>query len=61
MLPAKADPEKQKEYLEKEMESRLEEAKTGERVVLFMDAAHFVLSAFLGFLWSARRIFPALF
>ena len=24
MLPAKADPEKQKEYLEKEMESRLE-------------------------------------
>ena len=57
MLPAKADPEKQKEYLEKEMEFRLEEAKTGKRVVLFVDAAHFVLSAFLGFLWSEKRIF----
>ncbi len=57
MLPARADPEKQKEYLEKEMESRLEEAKAGKRVVLFVDAAHFVLSAFLGFLWSAKRIF----
>lgn len=57
MLPAKADPEKQKEYLEEELESRLEEAKTGKRVVFFVDAAHFVLSAFLGFLWSAKRIF----
>jgi transposase len=57
MLPAKADPEKQKEYLEQEMESRLEEAKAGKRVVLFVDAAHFVLAAFLGFLWSAQRIF----
>ena len=36
MLPAKADPEKQKEYLEEEMESRLEEAKVGKRVVLFV-------------------------
>jgi transposase len=57
MLPAKADPEKQKEFLEQELQPRLEEAQAGKRVVLFVDAAHFVLSAFLGFLWSVVRIF----
>jgi transposase len=56
MLPAKADPEKQKEYLEQEIQPRLEEAQAGKRVVLFMDAAHFVLAPFLGFLWSVARI-----
>lgn len=39
------------------MQPRLDEAQAGKRVVLFVDAAHFVLSAFLGFLWSAARIF----
>lgn len=29
----------------------------GQRAVFFVDAAHFVLSAFLGFLWSVQRIF----
>lgn len=57
MLPAKADPDKQKEYLEKEIQPRLDEAQEGKRVVCFMDAAHFVLSPFLGFLWSVARIF----
>jgi transposase len=57
MLPAKADPEKQKEFLEQELQPRLDEAQVGQRVVLFMDAAHFVLAAFLGFLWSVTRIF----
>jgi transposase len=57
MIPAKADPEKQKEYLEQEIQPRLEEAQAGKRVVLFMDAAHFVLAPFLGFLWSVVRIF----
>jgi transposase len=57
MLPAKADPDKQKEFLEQEIQPRLDEAQAGKRVVFFVDAAHFVLSAFLGFLWSARRIF----
>ena len=41
------------------MQPRLDEAQAGTRVVLFMDAAHFVLSAFLGFLWSVTRIFIA--
>ena len=57
MLPAKADPDKQKEFLEQEMQPRLDEAQAGKRVVLFMDAAHFVLAPFLGFLWSIARIF----
>jgi hypothetical protein len=57
MLPAKADPDKQKEFLEQEMQPRLDEAQAGKRVVLFMDAVHFVLAPFLGFLWSIARIF----
>ena len=57
MLPAKADPDKQKEYLEQEIQPRLDEARGGNRQVLFMDAAHFVLAPFLGFLWSVARIF----
>ena len=57
MLPAKADPDKQKEYLQKEIQPRLDEAQAGKRVVLFGDAAHFVLAPFLGFLWSVARIF----
>ena len=57
MLPAKADPEKQKEFLEQEIQPRLDEAKAGKRVVLFVDAAHFALAPFLGFLWSVVRVF----
>jgi len=57
MLPAKADPEKQEEFLEQEIQPRLSEAQAGKRAVFFVDAAHFVLSAFIGFLWSATRIF----
>jgi len=43
--------------LKNEIEPRLAEAQAGERAVFFVDAAHFVLSAFLGFLWSVTRIF----
>lgn len=57
MIPAKADPQKQKEFLEQEIQPRLAEAKAGKRVVLFGDAAHFVLAPFLGFLWSVVRVF----
>lgn len=57
MLPAKADPDKQAEFLEKEIEPRLEEAKEGKRAVFFVDAAHFVLAPYLGFLWSFVRLF----
>ena len=57
MLPAKANPEKQNEFLEQELQPRLAEAQAGKRVVLFVDAAHFVLAPFLGFLWSVVRVF----
>lgn len=39
------------------MEPRLKEAEAGKRTVYFVDAAHFVLQAFLGFLWCFQRIF----
>ncbi len=38
----------------------LEEAEQGRRVVLFVDAAHFVMGAFLGMLWCfARQLLPS--
>jgi transposase len=39
------------------LEPRLEEAKNGERKVYFVDAAHFVMGSFLGWLWCFSRIF----
>ena len=52
MIPAKADLDQRTAFLEQEMQPRLEEAQAGRRAVFFMDAAHFVLAPFLGFLWS---------
>lgn len=57
MIPAKADPEAQTAYLEQEMQPRLAAAQAGQRAVFFVDAAHFVLAPFLGFLWSLTRVF----
>ena len=56
-VPGKADVEAQEEYKEKELEPRLEEAKKGERVIFFVDAAHFVMKPFLGWIWCLSRIF----
>jgi transposase len=42
---------------QKKLAPRLEEAQTGERAVFFVDAAHFVLGAYLGFLWCFERLF----
>ena len=47
----------QRDFLEKELQPRLEEAKADRRTVLFVDAAHFVLGSFLGYLWCMARIF----
>ena len=55
-IPAKADVEKQRVFKEQKLDPKLEEAKVGKRTVYFVDAAHFVLGAFLGFLWSLSRI-----
>jgi transposase len=43
--------------LEKELNPRLSEAKEGKRNVFFVDAAHFVLGSFLGYLWCIVRIY----
>ena len=56
-IPSKADVEKQERFITEELEPRLEEAKNGKRAVFFVDAAHFVMGAFLGFLWSCTRLF----
>jgi transposase len=57
MLPAKADPDRQAAYLAQELEPRLAQAQAGQRAVFFVDAAHFGLAPFRGFLWSLTRIF----
>ena len=43
--------------MDKELEPRLAEAKKNKRKVFFVDAAHFVLGSFLGYLWCITRIF----
>jgi transposase len=43
--------------LEESIEPRIKEARTGERILLFADAAHFVCGSFLGYLWCIIRIF----
>jgi transposase len=57
MIPAKADVEEQERFVKEELTPRLKEAEEGKRLVFFIDAAHFVLNAFLGFLWTFTRIF----
>ena len=60
-VPGKsADPDKieaQEVFQVEQLEPRLAEAKMGERVVFFLDAAHFVYRAYLGFIWCFERIF----
>ena len=57
MIPAKADPDEQAAYVQEQLEPRLAQAQAGQRAVFFVDAAHFVLAPFLGFLWSLTRVF----
>ena len=55
-IPAKADLDEQRKFKDEKLQPRLEEAKAGKRKVFFVDAAHFVLAAFLGYLWSFTRL-----
>lgn len=57
MIPSKADLEEQEKFKRNKLEPRLEEAKAGKRKVYCMDAVHFVLAPFLGYLWSFTRLF----
>jgi transposase len=50
----------QQEFHDDKLQPRLEEAKQGRRTVLFVDAAHFVMGAFLGMLWCfVRQLLPS--
>ena len=57
-----ADPDKQAEqetFKTQKLEPRLAEAKAGKRVLLFMDAADFVMMACLSKVWCFARLFIA--
>jgi transposase len=56
-IPAKANPAVQDEFLKTKLEPKIKEAEEGKRILLFMDAAHFVWQLYLGVLWSISRIF----
>ena len=56
-IPAKVDIQAQRTFHDNQLLPRLEEATAGKRVVSFVDAAHFVMGAFLGFLWCVKRVF----
>ncbi len=47
----------QADFLKAELGPRLAEAQAGRRAVYFVDAAHFVLGSFLGWVWCATRVF----
>jgi len=48
---------RQADFLATELAPRLAEAKAGLRAVLFVDAAHFVMGSFAGWVWCALRVF----
>jgi len=56
-IPAKADPERQESFLKNDLEPLLEEERKGKGRVFFVDAAHFVMGAFLGMVWCFKRLF----
>lgn len=57
VIPSKADPEKQEAFLNDKLQPLLKEEQQGKRKVFFVDAAHFVMGAFLGMLWCFERLF----
>ena len=61
VVPGKAmDDDKQRqaqqEFHDQQLQTTLDEAKQGKRTVLFVDAAHFVMGAFLGMVWWVVRL-----
>ena len=55
-IPGKADPQLQFVFYTATLLPKLEEAGRGERKVFFVDAAHFVMGAFLGMIWCFARV-----
>ena len=62
-VPGKScEPDKlneQETFEQDQLQPRLQQARQNQRTVLFLDAAHFVYGAFLGYLWCFCRIFIA--
>ena len=56
-VPGKLDSQRQFDFFQSELQPRLQEASEGKRKVFFVDAAHFVLGAFLGLVWCFVRPF----
>jgi transposase len=56
-IPGKVDPQLQLEFYTNELLPKLEQASKGQRKVFFVDAAHFVMGAFLGMIWCFARVF----
>lgn len=55
-IPAKADPLKQEIFINEKLAPLISEAKKEKRVLLFMDAAHFVMGVYLSKVWCAERL-----
>lgn len=56
-VPAKADPAAQARFLTEKLQPAIQQAKNQEMNLLFMDAAHFVMGAFLSQVWCLARLF----
>jgi len=56
-IPGKANPQLQFEFYTDELLPKLQRAAKGESKVFFVDAAHFVMGAFLGMIWCFTRVF----
>src|SRR3954470_501453 len=56
MIPARADADEQAKSLDERLWPRLRQARRLRRVACFVDAAHFVHGAFLGYLWCFTRL-----
>ncbi len=57
IIPAKADVEVQEKFLHEQLEPLLADAREGKSNVFFVDAAHFVFAAFLGYLWCKAKVY----
>jgi Tfp pilus tip-associated adhesin PilY1 len=56
-IPAKADAEKQANFIEKTLKPLMNRSKKGEISLFFADASHFVTGGYAGYLWGKVRQF----
>jgi len=56
-MPAKADPKKQRQFVDEVLLPLIDQAKSGLIELFFLDASHFVMGGFPGRVWSLVRRF----